>query len=73
MALGNRSSKARHGMNQVMRFCGEVVADLLDCALYGSIDRLGDEPDTLDIADDSCRGYLVGIALRTAAGVCLFA
>ncbi len=57
-----------------MRFYDEVVADLLDRARYGiSIDRIGDELDALDIADDWCKGYLVGVALLTAAGVCLFA
>ncbi len=57
-----------------MRFYGEVVADLLDSARYGiSIDRCGDEPDALGIADDWCGGYPFGIVLRIAAGVCLFA
>ncbi len=56
-----------------MRFYDEVVADLLRARYGMSIDRIGDEPDALDIADDWCKGYLVGIALRTAAGVCLFA
>jgi len=62
------------GMNRAMRFYDEVVGDLLDSARYGiSIDRIGDDSDALDIADDWCKGYLVGIALRAAAGVCLFA
>ncbi len=28
------------------------------------IDRIGDPPDTLDLADNWCRGYVAGMALR---------
>ena len=61
--------QARHGMNLLMRFYNKVAADLLDSARYGVlIDRIGDEPDTLDLADDWCKGYLVGVALREDEG-----
>jgi uncharacterized protein YecA (UPF0149 family) len=49
-----------------MRFYNEVTSDLAPGGRRFSIliDRLGDKPDILDLADDWCRGYTLGFALR---------
>jgi len=58
--------QARSAMSLLMRFYNEVASSLHpDAAQYGIlVDRLGDEADTSDFADDWCKGYLAGIALR---------
>ncbi len=58
--------QARRAMTLVMRFYNEVASDLQPGGRPYSplIDRIGDEPDTLDRADDWCRGYLLGTLLR---------
>jgi uncharacterized protein len=58
--------QARHAMSLVMRFYNEVASDLTRGGRqYGIlIDRIGDRLDTLDLADDWCKGYLLGISLR---------
>jgi len=58
--------QARRAMTLLMRFYNEVVSDLGPGGRRYAIliDRIGDRPDTLDIADDWCRGYTLGIALR---------
>ncbi len=58
--------EARRAMDLLMRFYNEVAFDLQsDPETFGIIiDRIGDEPDAFDLADDWCRGYLVGVELR---------
>jgi len=58
--------QARDAMSLVMSFCNEVSSDLGQRGRRYSIliDRLGYEPDTIHLADDWCKGYLFGIALR---------
>lgn len=58
--------QARDAMSLVMSFYNEISSDLGQRGRRYSIliDRLGDEPDTIDLADDWCKGYLFGIALR---------
>ena len=58
--------QAKRAMSLLMRFYNEVASDLSPGGRsFGIIiDRIGDGPDTLDLADDWCRGYALGIALR---------
>jgi uncharacterized protein len=58
--------QAQRAMNLLMGFYNEIGADLRPGGRRFSIliDRLGDKPDTLDLADDWCRGYTLGFALR---------
>lgn len=58
--------QARRAMTLIMRFYNEISADFAPGGRRYSIliDRIGDRPDTLDLADDWCRGYTLGIALR---------
>lgn len=58
--------QARRAMGLVMRLYDEISSDLAPGGRRYSIliDRLGDRPDTLDLADDWCRGYALGIAMR---------
>jgi uncharacterized protein len=58
--------QAKRAMDLLMRFNNEVAIDLLEEFRGFSImiDRIGDPPDTLDLADDWCRGYVAGMALR---------
>ncbi len=58
--------QAKRALNLLMRFNNEVALDLLEESRGFSvmIDRLGDPPDTVDLADDWCRGYVAGMALR---------
>ncbi len=58
--------QARHAMSLVMRFYNEISSDLqAGGTRYGVlIDRIGDESDTIDLADDWCKGYVLGISLR---------
>jgi len=55
--------QAKRAMSQLMRFYDEIVSDLGAGSRYSIIiDRLGDPPDELDLADDWCRGYALGFA-----------
>ena len=58
--------QAQRAMNLVMRFYNEIASDLGPGARRYSIliDRCGDRLDTLDLAIDWCRGYMLGIAMR---------
>jgi len=58
--------QARRAMTLIMRFYNEISSDLAPGGRRYSIliDRIGDRSDPLDLADDWCRGYLLGIALR---------
>jgi uncharacterized protein len=57
--------QARRAMGLIMRFYNEISSDLASGGRYSIlIDRIGDRPDTLDLADDWCRGYALGIAMR---------
>lgn len=58
--------QAKRAMSLVMRFYNEVSSDLSASGRRYSIliDRIGSQPDTLDLADDWCKGYLLGISLR---------
>jgi len=58
--------QARRAMTLLMRFYNEVTSDLGPGGRPYAIliDRIGDQSDPLDLADDWCRGYLLGIALR---------
>jgi hypothetical protein len=51
-----------------MRFYNEVVPALSPGSpgFTIMIDRIGEEPDTIDLADDWCRGYIAGFDLREA-------
>lgn len=57
--------QAKRAMDLLMRFNNEVALDLLEEFRGFSImiDRLGDPPDAVDLADDWCRGYVAGMAL----------
>jgi uncharacterized protein len=59
-------AQARRAMTLLMRFYNEISSDLGPGGRQYTIliDRIGDSPDTLDLADDWCRGYLLGVALR---------
>jgi len=47
--------QARHAMSLVMRFYNELSSDLRPGGRYSIlVDRIGDEPDTIDLADDWC-------------------
>lgn len=58
--------QAQRAMSLLMRFYNEIASDLHPAGRRYSIliDRLGDRPDTLDLADDWCKGYTLGFALR---------
>ena len=58
--------QAQRAMTLLMRFHNEIVADLEPTGRRYSIiiDRLGDGADAVDLADDWCRGYVLGIAMR---------
>lgn len=57
--------QAKRAMDLLMRFNNEIAAGLMGDANYGILlDRLGDPPDTVDFADDWCKGYAVGVGLR---------
>jgi yecA family protein len=58
--------QAKRAMTLLKRFYNEVVADLAgENGRYGILlDRIGDPPYTVDVADDWCKGYLAGMALR---------
>jgi uncharacterized protein YecA (UPF0149 family) len=49
-----------------MRFQNEIVSDLTSNGRPYSImiDRIGDGADAIDLADDWCRGYALGIGMR---------
>ena len=53
-------------MSLLMRFHNEISSDLSSGGRRYSIviDRLGDGADALELADDWCRGYALGIAMR---------
>jgi uncharacterized protein len=58
--------QAQAAMTLLMRFHNEIVADLEPRGRRYSImtDRLGDEAEYLDLADNWCRGYVLGIGMR---------
>jgi len=58
--------QAQRAMTLLMRFHNEIVSDLSPSGRRYSIiiDRLGDGADAIDLADDWCRGYALGIAMR---------
>jgi uncharacterized protein len=58
--------QAQAAMTLLMRFHNEIVADLEPSGRRYSIiiDRLGDGADAIDLADDWCQGYVLGIAMR---------
>lgn len=60
-----RIDEAQSAMGLVMRFYNEVVSALQTGDGYAiMIDRIGDGPDAMDIADDWCNGYVLGTSLR---------
>lgn len=60
---------AKRALTLLRRFYNEVVVDLAGGnGPYGILlDRIGDPPHTIDIADDWCKGYLAGVTLRQDA------
>jgi yecA family protein len=58
--------QAQRAMTLLMRFHNEIVSDLSPSGRRYSIiiDRLGDGADAIDLADDWCRRYTLGIAMR---------
>ena len=58
--------EAKRALTLLMRFYNEIVADLSgESGRYGLLfDRIGDPPDTVDFADDWCKGYVAGMSLR---------
>jgi len=58
--------QAQRAMSLLMRFNNEVADDLGPGGRqYGIMfDRIGDPGDSFDLADDWCRGYMLGVALR---------
>jgi yecA family protein len=58
--------QAQRSMSLLMRFHNEIVSDLSQsgCRYSIMIDRLGDGADSVDLADDWCRGYVLGIGMR---------
>ncbi len=60
------AEQAQRAMGLLMRLNNEIASDLLGGGRRYSIliDRLGDPPDTLDLADDWCKGYTLAFALR---------
>lgn len=50
----------------VMRFSNEICSDLETERFGIMVDCVGDKPKTVDYADNWCRGYLRGIAMRPA-------
>jgi uncharacterized protein len=58
--------EAKRAITLLMRFHNEVAADLHEEHRGYSIliNRIGDPPDTVDFADDWCKGYVAGMALR---------
>jgi uncharacterized protein len=60
--------QAQRAMHLLMRLYNEISSDLGSGGRRLSIliDRIGDRPDTLDLADDWCTGYTLGFVLREA-------
>jgi uncharacterized protein len=58
--------QAQRAMSLLMRFHNEISSDLSSGGRQYSIiiDRLGDGADAIELADDWCRGYALGIAMR---------
>jgi hypothetical protein len=58
--------QAQRAMSLLMRLHNEIASELsADGRRYSIIiDRLGDGADALELADDWCRGYALGMALR---------
>jgi yecA family protein len=58
--------QAQRATSLVMRLYNEILSDLGSGGRRYSIiiDRLGDGADSLELADDWCRGYALGIAMR---------
>jgi uncharacterized protein len=58
--------QAQRAMSLITRFQNEIASDLSSGGRRYSIiiDRLGDGADALELADDWCRGYALGIAMR---------
>jgi uncharacterized protein len=58
--------QAKRAIGLAMRFYNEISSALGPGGRRYSIliDRIGDRPDTLDLADDWCTGYTLGFALR---------
>ena len=58
--------QAQRAMSLIMRFHNEIASDLSSGGRRYSIiiDRIGDGADALELADDWCRGYALGIAMR---------
>jgi uncharacterized protein len=59
-------AQAQRAMGLLMRFYNEIASDLAPSGRsYGiMVDRTGDRSDFLDLADDWCKGYALGFALR---------
>jgi len=57
--------QARRAISLVMRLYNEISSDLSFTGRFRIlVDRIGAHPDTLDLADDWCKGYALGIAMR---------
>lgn len=58
--------QAKRAMTLLMRFNNEIAVDFMEERRAYSIliDRIGEPPDTVDFADDWCRGYVAGMDLR---------
>lgn len=58
--------QAQRAISLLMRFYNEISSDLRPGGRRYSIliDRIGDHPETLDLADDWCTGYTLGFVLR---------
>jgi uncharacterized protein len=59
-------AQAQRATTLVMRLYNEIASDLRGGGRHFSIiiDRLGDPGESLDLADDWCKGYALGIAPR---------
>jgi uncharacterized protein len=58
--------QAQRATNLLMRFYNETADALATDGRRPTvmIDRFGEPPDTIDLADDWCIGYMLGVALR---------
>jgi len=58
--------QAQRAMSLIMRLHNEIASDLSSGGRRYSIiiDRIGDGDDAPELADDWCRGYALGIAMR---------
>ncbi len=59
--------QAKRATTLLMRFYNAIVSELAgeDRRSYAILlNRIGDPPDTMDLADDWCKGYAIGMALR---------